>query len=70
MDKNVIMAIVLGALVVVAALQAFQLFGLKNQLSSGAVQTTTVSTPTQTGGSSGNTVPSNIQNLPSMVGGC
>ncbi len=64
------MAIVLGALVVVAALQAFQLFGLKSQLGSGTVQTTTATTPAQAGSGSGNSVPSNIQNLPSMVGGC
>lgn len=70
MEKNVILAIVLGALVVIAALQAFQLFGLKNKISSGNVQTVSGANAPAAGQGSGGAVPSNLQNLPSMVGGC
>jgi len=71
MNKNVVIAIVLGVLVVVALVQAFQLVGLKNKLAGGGVQTASVSAPTQQGGGgSGAQVPSSLQNLPQMVGGC
>lgn len=66
MDKNIIIAIVLGALVLVAAIQAVQLFGLKNKVQTGQVAATVQSGPV--GGSP--SLPSNIQNLPNMVGGC
>ncbi len=66
MDKNVIIAIVLGALVLVAGIQAFSLMSLTSKVQSGGVA---VSTPFQSGGG-GAALPSNLQNLPSMVGGC
>ena len=67
MNKNVVIAIVLGALVLIAGIQAFQLFTLKEKLSSGQIST---GTPTQSGGSGNPQLPSNLQNLPEMVGGC
>jgi hypothetical protein len=68
MNKNVVIAIVLGALVLIAGVQAFQLFTLKTKLASGEIST---GTPTQSGGSgSSPQLPSNLQNLPNMVGGC
>ena len=68
MDKNVVIAIVLGALVLIAGVQAFQLFSLKNKLAEGSLS---ASAPTQAGATSGSPqLPSNLQNLPSMVGGC
>ena len=72
MDKNIMLAVVLGILVVVAVVQAFQLSGLKSQVavSGGGAK---LSTPVVSGGApSGGSpsLPSNIQNLPSMVGGC
>ncbi len=68
MDKNVIIAIVLGALVLVAGIQAFSLMSLTSKVQSGGVA---VSAPAQaSGGSSGAALPSSLQNLPSMVGGC
>ena len=68
MNKNVVIAIVLGALVLIAGVQAFQLFTLKNTLAEGQFST---SAPTQSGASAGSSsLPSNLQNLPSMVGGC
>ena len=67
MNKNVVIAIVLGALVLIAGVQAFQLFSLKEKLASGQIST---STATQSGGGGNPQVPSNLQNLPNMVGGC
>ena len=70
MEKNVVLAIVLGALVIIAGLQAFQLFGLKSKISSGSVQTVSGASAPAAGQESGASLPSNLQNLPSMVGGC
>ena len=69
MNKNVVIAIVLGALVLIAGVQAFQLFTLKSKLAEGQFAT---SSPTQAGTASGSSpqLPSNLQNLPTMVGGC
>ena len=64
---NIIIAVILGVLVVIAAFQMFQIFGIKNNIASGAaVKSGAAVAPTASGGG----VPSNIQNLPSMVGGC
>ena len=68
MNKNIVIAIVLGALVLIAGVQAFQLFTLKTKLASGEIST---GTATQASGSgSSPQLPSNLQNLPNMVGGC
>jgi hypothetical protein len=68
MNKNMVIAIVLGALVLIAGVQAFQLFSLKTKLASGEISTGTV-TQSSSGGSAPQ-LPSNLQNLPSQVGGC
>ncbi len=65
MNKNVVIAIVLGALVLIAGVQAFQLFTLKTKLAGGQISTTAAP---QAGGSP--QLPNNLENLPSMVGGC
>ena len=69
MDKNMVIAIVLGALVLIAGIQAFQLYSFKTSLANGQLST---STPTQAGASSSGSpaLPSNLENLPTMVGGC
>jgi len=68
MNKNVVIAVVLGALILIAGVQAFQLFTIKDKLASGNIATTTT---TQTGGDGGSPkLPSNLENLPGMVGGC
>ena len=68
MNKNVVIAVVLGALVLIAGVQAFQLFSLKTKLVGGEMS---VSTPTQASGGGGSAkLPSNLENLPTMVGGC
>ncbi len=70
MDKNVIIAIVLGVLVLVSVVQAFQLNTLKEKVSEGKLTIGKTSSSVSTGSGSGASIPSNIQDLPSMVGGC
>lgn len=73
MDRNTLVGIVLGILVVISVVQAFQMTSLRSQLSSGGVQTAKASNPVQSGGgASGGSpqLPSSLQNLPDMVGGC
>ncbi len=65
MNRNVIIVIVLVVLVLLTAVQAIQLSSLKTSISTGKISVG--SAPAQ---SSGASVPSNIQDLPSMVGGC
>ena len=67
MNRNVIVVIVLVVLVLLTAVQAIQLSSLKSQISSGKVNVASA------GAGAGNSVPSSVQdlnNLPSMVGGC
>lgn len=67
MNRNVIIVIVLVVLVLLTAVQAIQLSSLKTSISTGKVNVAAGSSPS-TG--AGNSLPSNINNLPSMVGGC
>ena len=74
MEKNTIVGIVLGILVLVSVVQAFQMTSLRSQLSGGNVQSaaagTPVSGPAPSGGAKAAQVPASLQNLPDMVGGC
>lgn len=76
MKKNVIISIVIGLLVVIAAVQALQLTSLKAKISDASfsiARSSSQSVPVASGGGSsggGNTVAANIADLPSMVGGC
>ena len=73
MKTTTILAIVLGVLVLISIIQAFQLYSVKGALQ-GDVKVGSSSSRVAVGaggsGSSGEDIPSNIQNLPSMVGGC
>ena len=66
MNRNVIIVIVLAVLLLLTAVQAIQLNSLKTSISTGKVSVG--SAPAQGFGGGGG-VPSNIQDLPSMVGG-
>ncbi|MBI4453669.1 hypothetical protein HY636_03420 [Candidatus Woesearchaeota archaeon] len=76
MEKRTIMAIVLGLLVVVSLVQAFQLNGLKNKITDSQLKMSSNSGSTSTSVASGDgskktaALPSNIKELPQMVGGC
>ncbi len=67
MNKNLVIAIVLGALVLIAGVQAVQLFTLKSTIAHGGASTTVAA---QSGGAGSPTLPSNLESLPGMVGGC
>ena len=66
MNRNVIIVIVLVVLVLLTVVQAIQLNSLKTSISTGKVSVGAAQVPSAGGG----VVPSNIQDLPSMVGGC
>lgn len=68
MEKQTWFIALVAVLVVVAAVQAFQLSGLKEKLVGGAV--TTAQAPASSEGVQQAKLPSNLDNLPSMVGGC
>lgn len=78
MNRNLVIGIVLALLVVISAVQAFQLASIKGKLGTGpstggAVKTTAqTTTPTAAGGGATPPaqLPSSLENLPSMVGGC
>jgi len=67
MEKNTLVLLVLSVLLVVAVVQAFQLTGLKADISGGSSTTTQNAAPETTQQAK---LPSNLDNLPSMVGGC
>ena len=75
MDKTTILTILVGAMVLVSALQTIQLFGLSSALSnvqvggsSLGVAKTATSTGAKTPVAAG--AGTSLKNLPSMVGGC
>lgn len=76
MERKVIISVVLGLLVVISAVQALQLTGLKAKVSDASfstIKSSAQSVPvasSEGSPSGGNTVAADIANLPSMVGGC
>ncbi len=80
MDKNLLAVGLVGLLLVVSVFQAFQLSGLNDNIKSASVAAQTAaatvapvktqaSAPSSDSGT-GAKLPSNLQNLPQMVGGC
>jgi len=76
MKTTTIVAIILGVLVLISIVQAFQLNGLKKKVAEGqltvgssAGKTTPLSAPTS-GGQKAASLPSSVKELPQMVGGC
>ncbi len=71
--KVIVMMVMLGLLVLVSAIQAVELLNLKEKLSDGALTVSTASSKIAVGagaGASGSGLSKNLENLPSMVGGC
>lgn len=62
-----IMAIALGLLVIIGAVQAVELVSLKSKLDSGVA---TVKAGVPIAGAAAGSLQKNLQNLPTMVGGC
>ncbi len=69
MNAQTIFVVLLVLLVAVSAVQAVQLVGLSSQVEGNGITGAVISQPSSSG-SSGVSVPSNLQNLPAMVGGC
>lgn len=76
MKKTSIVTIILVVLVLISAVQAFQLSGLKTKIADGKMElkTTSVSKPVAASSDGGQkaaaSLPSSVKNLPQMVGGC
>ncbi len=77
MKKTTIAAVILGVLVVISLVQAFQLNNLKTSVAEGDVSVSSASSSTPTAASTGtgdsgrtSELPSSIKDLPKMVGGC
>ncbi len=78
MKQTTLIAIILGVLVLISVVQAFQLNGLKNSVSEGQLSISSSGTSTRVATSSGSgdtggraaALPTSIKNLPTMVGGC
>ncbi len=74
MNKNAIVVGILVLLVLVLVVQTFQILEMKSnvkemEVTGNSVQTTTSSSTTSSSDSDSG-VPTNLQNLPGMVGGC
>ncbi len=74
LDKNAIVIGVLVILILFTIIQAFQLNGIKSDIKNSDIGGTSKagvsSTASKSGSSSSGGVPTNLQNLPGMVGGC
>jgi len=76
MKATTIVAVILGILVIISIVQAFQLNGLKDKVKVGQLSVSSSSTKTKVAVSSGDSgkrtaaLPSSVKNLPQMVGGC
>lgn len=75
MKTTTIVAIILGVLVLISIVQAFQLNGLKEKIANGqlTVGSSSSSAPATTSAGAGKktaALPSSVKNLPQMVGGC
>ena len=78
MKQSTLVAIILGILLLISVVQAFQLNTIKNKVASGTLSVSSASSgsPSASGAASGangkqvGQLPANIQDLPQMVGGC
>lgn len=66
MNKNIIIAIVLGVLVLISVVQIVQMAELKSNIASGIAIASAASTPSQGAGQ----IQGIPQSTPTMVGGC
>ncbi|MDP2684331.1 MAG: hypothetical protein Q8P20_04685 [bacterium] len=66
-SSNSLISIGLVILILVSLAQAMELGNLKEKISTGEVKAATTNTTTSSGGG---TTPSNLNDLPAMVGGC
>ncbi len=69
MNKNIIISVVLGVLILISVVQLVQLNSLKEKSGVSSVPITTQGSSSSSSGGS-NPIPGNLNNLPDMVGGC
>ena len=72
MDQKIVVAIILGVLVLISSVQAFQLYTIKQKVATGSLTQGSSSAPTVAAGGNRQigSVPSSVSDLPQMVGGC
>ncbi len=75
MKTTTIVAIILGVLVIISVVQAFQLNSLKKNVAEGQLSVSSSGSKTPVASSGDSTkrtasLPSSIKDLPQMVGGC
>ena len=76
MKTTTIVAIILGLLVIISVIQAFQLNGLKKNVAEGKLSVGSSSSKTSVATSPGGnskpaaSLPTSVKDLPQMVGGC
>ncbi len=72
MDQKIVISIILGVLVIISAVQAFQLYTIQDKVSTSGLKAVGSPSPVAAGGaaSGGAGVPSAAGGLPQMVGGC
>lgn len=75
MKTTTIVAVILGILVLISVVQAFQLNGLKAKVAEGQLSVGSSSSRTSVAAPSGDSskkasLPASVKNLPQMVGGC
>ena len=70
LNKNMIIVGILVLLVVASAVQAFQLINIKSNINNVGTNKVVKTTSSSTSTSGNAEVPTNLQNLPGMVGGC
>ncbi len=77
MKTTTVISIILGVLLLISVVQAFQLNGLKEKVAEGqlSVSSSSAANKTSSSSSSGDSrqtgeLPKSIKNLPAMVGGC
>ncbi|MBT96745.1 MAG: hypothetical protein QF567_02075 [Candidatus Pacearchaeota archaeon] len=74
MNRNLVIVGVLVLLVLISATQSIQLLKIKSDIkevgTTTSIKSTSLSSSTSSSSSSGGDIPTNLQNLPGMVGGC
>ncbi len=73
MEQKKVVAIILGILVIISVIQAFQLSSLKSKMTEGKLSVKSPSASASTSSGSGSkpaALPASVKNLPQMVGGC
>jgi len=71
-NQNLILSVILGIFIIISAFQSFQINDLKTQMQEGGIKISSSvgNSYSSSSGSGKSDVPSNLKDLPQMVGGC